>query len=156
MKNPNPITWPETEFWRAYRGSFKGILTWEAWTNLYETLVAHPGGWHVFDPQEAAPDAAMAPERFLDFLAKDARTLVESRRDLGHCGSVYVDDPAAPAFVKVFDPSAMGSACSTSTAPVFPRWVLSQIRPETLPRPEQPARKTGLLGRLSQRFSTPG
>ncbi len=153
MRSGKPASpFPDTPFWNAYRGRFSGILTWPDFDALWEKLANAPGGWFVFDPEGAAPDAALGDEAFQDVL-KEARALVEQRRaSEGHCGAVYVDNREAPSFVKVFDPLHMGSSCSIGTAPILPRMIFSHMRPDPLPaEPAVPEGKGGLLQRLMRR-----
>ena len=143
-------SWPQTAFWRAYQGAFTGILKWEDMDALWEVLARAPDGWHVFDPEQEAPGAPLEAGDFVAFL-EEARGLLETRRDLEHCGAAYVDDRMAPSFVKVFDPTGMGSSCSISGAPILPRWIVTQMAPDSLPKGADKPRKPGLLGRLTGR-----
>ena len=143
---------PDTAYWRAYRGRFAGILDWAVFDAFWQRLAAAPEGWFVFEPETAAgqdapavPTAPADAAAFAAFLAR-ARPLLEARRSIGHCGVIYADDLERPAMVKLFDPVRMGSSCSVGTAPVLPRWILSRIPPDPLPRPAPP--KPGLWRRL--------
>ncbi len=145
MARKNDAFYPDTPYWRAFRGKFSGILDWDAFDAFWERLAAAPEGWFVFDPQGAPPTAVASAETFAEFLAQ-ARPLLEARRRSGLCGVIYADDLNAPGFVKMFDPVNMGSSCSIGGAPVLPKWALSRVAPDALPVPE-PARP-GLLGRV--------
>lgn len=145
MGRAETFSYPDTAYWRAFRGRFSGILSWDGFDGFWAALAGAPEGWFVFDPRGAAPDAPLPGEDFATFLG-EARTVLEARRGLGHCGVVYADDLAAPGFVKLFDPTDMGSSCSIGGAPVLPRWVLSRIAPDPLPVPEPP--RTGLMARV--------
>ena len=120
---------------RAFRGKFSGILDWERFDAFWQRLTDAPEGWFVFDPEGEAPTAPISAKGFAEFLDQ-ARPVLEARRRLGHCGVIYVDDPAAPNFVKMFDPVNMGSSCSVGGAPVLPKWVLSRMQPDALPKPD--------------------
>ena len=38
-------------------------------------------------------------------------------------------DPAAPTFIKIYDPHNTGSSCGSGPVPIPPRWILSRIQP---------------------------
>ncbi len=121
---------PDTAFWRAYQGRFQGVLTWEGFDALWEVLEKSGGQWHVWDLDAGAPPDSPAP---LAPALAQARAMYEEVRGRSYCGTVYVDDPAAPAFVKAFDPYRMGATCGSSGERIFPRFVFSRLRPEPLP-----------------------
>ncbi|HHH89729.1 MAG TPA: hypothetical protein ENK45_04085 [Aliiroseovarius sp.] len=134
---------PDTEFWRAWQGSFQGVLRWEAFDALLEGLASSDGDWFAWDMQEPVP-AAPAP---LGPVLESVRALNAPVRDRSWCGTLYVDDPAAPGFVKAFDPYRMGATCGSSGSRTLPRFVISRLRPDPLPAPE-PEPQPGLLARL--------
>lgn len=136
---------PDTAFWRAYSGRFAGLLKWEDADALFARLAASGGDWFVFDP---AGDAPTAPVDDLAAALAEARACLDQVRSRSYCGAVFVDDPAAPAFVKVFDPYQMGGACGGSAERVLPRWIFSRLAPDPLPLLPDPAEKKGLLARL--------
>jgi hypothetical protein len=49
--------------------------------------------------------------------------------DFHLCGIVYVDHVEEPTLIKVYDPNNLGSACSRSTTPTPPLWILSTAPP---------------------------
>ena len=137
---------PDTAFWRAWQGRFQGVLGWEAFDALLELLAGSDGDWFVWDMHARTPEmpGPLAP-------ALDAvRALNAPVRDRSWCGTLYVDDCAAPGFVKAFDPYRMGATCGSSGERTFPRFVLSRLRPDPLPE-AAPERAPGVLARLTGR-----
>lgn len=148
MKQTSDI-FPDSPFWTQYRGRFFGILNWPDVDRFWNDMSAHNGGWYVFDPSEPAPEQPATAEDWRNVLGQ-ARDMINSRRDLSHCGAVYLDNPENPSMVKIFDPAAMGSSCSISTAPILPRWIFSRSRPESLPPTPEPEKPT-ILQRITGR-----
>jgi len=138
---------PDTPFWQAYQGRFSGILNWTEVDDFWGRISAISGDWFIFEPGEPAPENPAATEQLTETLAS-AQALINSRRDMSHCGAIYVDNVENPSFIKVFDPSAMGSSCNISGIPILPRWIISRIKPDNLPAPIEPA-KPSLLKRLT-------
>ncbi len=122
-------------------------------TGIYYVIsgeVKQTGGqWYVFDPSQDAPEMPLSGNE-LQVALDAAQTLVNQRRELPMSGAVYVDNRETPTFFKVFDPANMGSSCSCSTEPVMPRYIFSQIKPDSLPFAPPPA-KPGLFSRLTGR-----
>lgn len=141
---------PDTKFWRRFRGRFCGVLKWQDVESLWVDLKTSPENWYVFDPAGPAPSAPMQDSEFLHFL-DEAEELINQRRDRSSCGSIYLDDPQNPQYIKIFDPTNMGSSCSCSTQPVMPRWIISRMAPDTLP-PPSPLEKPGIVQRLLGRL----
>ena len=122
---------PDTEFWRAYQGRFQGVLTWDAFDALWQKLAESGGEWFIFDLETDAPER---PGDLVQALGA-ARQMYADVRDRSYCGTVYVDDLAAPGLVKVFDPYKMGATCGSSGERTMPRYVFSRSRPDPLPAP---------------------
>jgi len=138
---------PDTAFWRAYSGSFQGILKWSDVDAFWAILAKNPDGWFVFDPNFDAPEKPFEKAEFTSFL-QEAEQIVNSCRERSMSGAIYVDDMAEPTFAKIFDPVNMGSACNVSGIRTLPRWVVSRMRPDSLPAIE-PVAKVGLFARLT-------
>jgi hypothetical protein len=144
-KKPAPL--PDTAYWNRYGGRFSGILKWEDLDGFWGRLQSSPDAWYVFDPEQKIPLAAQTSQAFSETVAT-ARALLETRREMSHSGAIYTDHMERPTFVKVFDPSNMGSACNISGQRTMPRWIFSHIPPDPLP-PAAPARaKPGFLARF--------
>ncbi len=137
---------PDTAFWRAYEGRFKGLPTWAGFDAFWARFEASGGAWYVFDPSGDAPDA---PTPDVTAALVEARALVEQVRGRGFCGAVFADDLDAPSFVKVFDPYRMGGVCGGSGDRVLPAWIFSRIAPDPLPRLPETSERKGLLQRLT-------
>jgi hypothetical protein len=140
---------PETDFWRAYQGPFSGDLKWSDVDALWAWLAKNSAGWYVFDPDQRAPDAPLAADD-LATLLQGAIELVNSRRERSMSGAIYLDDAKDPRMIKIFDPVNMGSACNVSGVRTMPRWVLSRMKPDDLPKAE-PVAKPGFFGRIAGR-----
>ncbi len=149
MTQTNTPPLPDTPFWNAYQGRFFGVLNWSDVDTFWVRMSDTTGDWFIFDPKQPAPDRAASDVELTEVLTK-AQTLINSRRDMSHCGAIYVDSLENPSFIKVFDPSAMGSSCNISGIPILPRWIFSRIKPDDMPPPPEPI-KPSLIKRLTGR-----
>ncbi len=140
---------PESDFWQLFSKRASGILQWSDMDAFWAELKHTGGQWYVFDPSQDAPEMPLSGNE-LQVALDTAQTLVNQRRELPMSGTVYVDNRETPTFFKVFDPANMGSSCSCSTEPVMPRYIFSQIKPDSLPFAPPPA-KPGLFSRLTGR-----
>ncbi len=136
---------PDTPYWRAFMGRFYGLLKWQDVDEFWD-IVAASDGWYAFDLQDDLPNEPL-PNGALKAVLETVKTLVNSRRDMSISGAIYADDLTAPRFIKIYDPSHMGSACNTSTARTMPRWILSKLPPDPLPATRAPENK-GFLQRI--------
>lgn len=116
------------EFAIHMNGRFRGILRWEELDALWATVRAVPEGWYASLTGEAVPqeplDAGVLP-RFIEELDG----LLRREHDYDYCGIVYVDDPAEPTLIKIYDPHNLGSSCGCGGTRIPPRWVLSRMPP---------------------------
>ena len=149
MRKTSATTLPDTPFWNAYQGRFFGVLNWPDVDAFWAQMSVTSGDWFIFNPEKPAPDTAASDVELTEVLTK-AQTLINSRRDMSHCGAIYVDSLENPSFIKVFDPSAMGSSCNISGIPILPRWIFSRIEPDDMPPPPEPV-KPSLIKRLTGR-----
>jgi len=136
---------PDTPFWRAYQGRASGLLKWEDVDALWPLLAAQPDAWYVYDLEIAVPTAPFSATEFTAFLPQ-AEALVNARRDRSHSGAIYIDNHNTPTFIKIFDPSNMGTSCGGDHDMIFPRFILSKIQPDPRPAPS-PGNKS-FLGKL--------
>jgi len=105
-----------------------GMLHWSQLDDLWTRVRERPEGWYAIvgnDPWPAEPLDAPGLLR----LVEDIDATLRHDRNPSYCGLAYVDDPAAPAYIKVFDPRTLGTFCSCGDEPTRPRWVLSRRRP---------------------------
>jgi hypothetical protein len=127
-------------FLSAFRGSFTSALRWPQLDALWQRLRADAGGgWYLYavgEPPPAEPAGVESVNRFID----EMDALLRAEHDEDYCGIVYSDDPAAPGFVKIYDPNNLGVVCGFSDNPPLPGWVMSKLRPVDLPA-AQPAPK---------------
>jgi len=143
MRPANPF--PDTAYWRRYQARSTGLLHWPAVDALWPRLAASTGPWYVYDLQSLPPATPLTAAGFAAFLPI-AEALVNTRRDRSHSGAIYIDTPANPAFVKIFDPANMGTSCGGDHDLILPRYILSHHLPD--PKPASAAPKKGFLGRL--------
>ncbi len=142
---------PDTAWWRAFQGRFQGLLDWPAVDDLWRRLAGAGGEWWVWELDGDLPAAPLSGDDFAAALARMGAMYDDEVRRRSHAGTVYVDDPADPAFVKVFDPWKMGAVCGSSGERILPRYVVSRMAPDApLPEPAPPPRP-GLLARLLRR-----
>ena len=106
-----------------------GMLRWEQLDALWLRVRAAPQGWYVSQPGEAPPATPLEPAALHHFVT-ELDLLLRREHAYDYCGIVYADDAERPTLVKIYDPQNLGSACSSSSTPVPPRWVLSRMRPE--------------------------
>ena len=123
------------EFRREFRGTFYGVLRWEHLDELWERLRADAdGGWYVYAVGEPPPEETAGADDFLRFV-EEVDALLHKEHEEDYCGIVYVDDPASPGFVKIFDPNNLGVSCGYSDNPPLPGWILSKLPPVDLQAP---------------------
>lgn len=127
-------------FLSKFNGVLKNALEWAHWDALVATLKSKSdGGWYVYYVGEGIPTSPLSPWQFDGFLEKISEML-RREHDEPYLGIVYVDDFADPAFVKIYDPNNLGSACGSGGRRVLPSWVLSRVPPTDLnaavPNPE--------------------
>jgi hypothetical protein len=123
---------PDTDFLEHFRGRFQGIMRWEQldalWSALRERAAA---GWYVYAVGEPPPSRPVDAEQLSVFI-DEMDTLLRREHTEEYCGIVYADNPAAPGFIKIFDPNNLGVVCGYSDNPPLPGWVLSTIPPTNL------------------------
>jgi hypothetical protein len=118
---------PDTaDFNARLKGTFHGILQWQQLDALWDRLKA--GHWFFYQVGETVPTAALSGGELAARIAA-LDTLLREEHDYDYCGIVYVDHPEQPSLVKVYDPNNLGSACSRSTVPPTPLWILSIAQP---------------------------
>jgi len=123
---------PESnDFLTAFRGTFAGILQWEQLTTLWTTMKSAPEGWYIYAVGSDAPSIPRSADDLCAFL-DELDVLLRSEHRERYCGIVYVDSVNEPSFVKVFDPSNLGTSCGCSDTPRLPGWVLSRLQPVNL------------------------
>jgi len=140
---------PGTKYWQAFQGSFCGLLQWDDMSMLWENLKTSSEGWYVFDTLRAPPLNPVTSSDLAEIL-DEIEKFTHKRHRYDYCGFMYVDDRQSPTFIKIFDPRKMGSSCGCSGELILPRWILSRIRPDALPEPEE--KKKGFAGWLSSHF----
>lgn len=115
-------------FEECMNGRFYGVLQWADLDRLWEKVRAEPEGWYAALTGEAPPAKPLTPAE-LDKFITEIDALLHKEHHYNYCGVVYVDEPAKPAILKIFDPYNMGSGCRVGGEPIPPLWVLSRIQP---------------------------
>jgi hypothetical protein len=115
------------DFHARLRGRFQGMLQWSQLDALWSRVKI--GEWYVYQLGEAVPQSPLKGEALAQRIdALDA--LLHQEHDETYCGIVYADDADSPTLIKVYDPSHMGSSCSTASSP--PGWILSVTPPQAI------------------------
>lgn len=124
---------PDEPFLTAFRGSFTSALRWPQLDALWERIRERAdAGWYLYAVGEPPPTEPADTEQVLTFINEIDQLLRAEHRE-SYCGIVYADDPAAPTFVKIYDPHNLGVSCGYSNNPPLPGWVMSCIAPVDLP-----------------------
>ena len=120
-------------FVSAFWGSFTSMLRWPQLDELWQALRAQNSkAWFVYAVGEAPPTSPANNEQLSHFI-DEIDALLRREHDKSYCGIVYVDQPADPAFIKIYDPNNLGMVCGSSGGPPpYPGWILSLIPPENL------------------------
>lgn len=138
------------DYLQAFKGYFRGIKSWDDLTLFWDTLRQHnQGQWYVYATDERPP-ASPLPATELEQFIQLADMELRDNHEEDYCGIVYVDNPEAPAFIKIYDPNNLGVGCGFSDNPPLPKWVLSQIKPlDIVAATTPPSRWKKLLHRFS-------
>lgn len=121
--------------WPARLGKpdrLQGVLQWAELDALWGRVRAAADGWFVASAGSMLPAAPAPADELRQAVDRIDATLRREHR-LAVCGIVYVDDPAAPGYIEIFDPVGLGTMCSHDGAPPLPRWVLSRSAPVAVP-----------------------
>lgn len=116
------------DFTARMNGRFYGVLQWSELDALWSKVRAEPEGWYASLTGEAPPVAAMSAAALNSFIT-EIDALLRREHDYNYCGVVYVDDPANPGLLKIFDPHNMGTGCRVGGDPIPPLWILSRMQP---------------------------
>lgn len=117
----------------AFRGSFTSALRWHHLDDLWLQLKEQPGDdWYIYAIGETPPNQCADREQLHSFL-QEVDELLRREHDEEYCGIVYADNPAEPAFIKIYDPNNLGVTCGYSDNPPLPGWVLSKLKPCDIP-----------------------
>ncbi|MDX1811617.1 MAG: hypothetical protein R3240_06690 [Gammaproteobacteria bacterium] len=123
---------PTSDFIKAFRGSFTGILRWPQLDEFWQVMNEHADdNWYIYAVGEAPPQHTSSADELKHFIIEIDK-LVRSEHEEDYCGIVYVDNKTSPTFVKIFDPNNLGVSCGFSDFPPFPGWIISRIQPEDL------------------------
>ncbi|MDE2089486.1 MAG: hypothetical protein KGJ12_05645 [Gammaproteobacteria bacterium] len=116
-----------------FNGSFQGVLRWPQLDALWDVLRRRADcGWYVYAVGETPPATPADARQLITYLG-EIDPLLRKEHGQDYCGIVYVDDPADPTFVKIYDPNNLGVVCGYSEHPPLPGWTLSLLPPVDLP-----------------------
>ena len=115
-------------FEKALSGRFEGILRWADLDKLWGVLEQQDKPYYVYEIGHDVPSSPLVGRALRERVAEIDKILRENHKE-DYCGIVYVDDPDNPSLIKVFGPKNLGASCGTSGAKVWPRWVISRIKP---------------------------
>lgn len=122
----------QSEFERAFRGLFHGVMKWDGLTRLW-SVIDPDGGWYLYAIGEEPPEQPAKAGEVLEFITRVDELLRREHRE-SYCGIVYANDLERPAFIKIFDPNHLGASCGSSKNPPLPGWTMSLVRPTALKR----------------------
>lgn len=122
----------EHPFLQQFKGTFSGILQWHQLDDLWQKVLADDAQWYIYAVGEVPPQAISDAKQLKTFIHKVDKLLREEH-DEDYCGIVYADNRQAPSYIKIFDPSHLGSSCGSSAHPPLPAWILSKQKPIDLP-----------------------
>ena len=114
---------------KAFKGSFTSTMRWPDLDDFWQGLKAcADDDWYIYAVGEEPPQQTVSKQQLITFIDRiDA--LLHKEHEEDYCGIVYVDNKAAPEFVKIFDPNNLGVSCGFSEKPPLPGWILSKIQP---------------------------
>lgn len=139
-------------FLDQFKGRFHGVLRWPQLDAVWEILQGdHDLSWYIYHVTEKPPEEP-ATMLELEAFIHEVDSHLRYQHDEDYCGIVYVDDFSSPAFVKIFDPGALGSSCSIASSGPLPKWILSKKKPQDLVEQQQ-ASKYEKANWLSKIFS---
>ena len=122
----------KTDFRRAFKGSFSGIMRWEQLDELWQRVRDDAAGaWYLYAVGEEPPVETVSENQVVHFI-NQMDELLRKEHEEDYCGIVYVDDVSVPSFVKIFDPNNLGVSCGYSDNPPLPGWILSKLQPADL------------------------
>ncbi len=116
-------------FAKAWRGRFESLLSWDEFDKFWAKLGAKfASDWYIYVPGQDLPDKTSNIKKTREFLLKISELLHQEHQER-YCGIVYVDNKQNPEFIKIYDPSNLGTVCRYGDNPPLPGWVLSKIAP---------------------------
>ena len=126
---------PKDEFTMAFTGKFYGILKWHQLDDLWSKIKKEKGdGWYFYAVGEEPPTDLIRGDA-LETVIDGINVLLRREHDEDYCGIVYADILEAPSFIKVYDPSNVGTSCSIAKTAPLPGWVISKLKPTDLSAP---------------------
>ena len=120
----------DTNFQRQLNGMLYSLMSWQQLADFWKRI-DHQGGWYLYAVGETLPDAPSGAAQVDNFI-KEIDALLRRDHHESYCGIVYADSLEQPSFVKIYDPSHLGSSCGSSQNSPLPGWVMSLAQPTEL------------------------
>lgn len=112
-------------------GRFSGVLAWSDLEALWQRVQGVGKPWFWYQVGMDVPEQPITEELLADSI-QSLHALLKQDHDYDYCGIVYVDDPAEPTLIKVYDPNNLGASCGSSGQRIPPRWILSLEPPQLI------------------------
>ncbi len=116
------------DFLKSMDGTFHGILQWVDLDKLWGRVREDGEGWYVSLVGTEPVQKTLTVAELETFII-EVDSLLRRDHQYHYCGIVYVDDPALPSLIKIYDPNNVGNSCGCSGVRTLPRWVLSKMPP---------------------------
>lgn len=120
----------DTDFQRQLNGMLYSLMSWQQLADFWKRI-DHQGGWYLYAVGEALPRSPSGAAQVDNFI-KEIDALLRRDHHESYCGIVYADNLEQPNFVKIYDPSHLGSSCGSSKNSPLPGWVMSLVPPTEL------------------------
>lgn len=128
----------ESEFLESFNGKFYGVLRWHQLDVIWDAIRKDSdSGWYIYQTKNQPPRELTLGDEFNTFIEDLDKELRDDHEE-DYCGIVYVDDMENPRFIKVYDPSNLGTSCSIAKTAPPPKWIISKQLPEKLATDEPP------------------
>ena len=121
---------PQDQFHRQLNGLLFSLLKWQQLAEFWGK-VDRSAGWYLYAVGESVPVSSATPEQVEKFIVEIDALLRRDHHE-NYCGIVYADNLDDPTFIKIYDPSHLGSSCGSSKNKALPGWIMSQAPPAEL------------------------
>ncbi len=115
-------------FEQSLSGRFENMLSWAQLDALWEQVNASDTPWYLYEVGMDVPQEPISAQD-LPTKIKSLDQILHDHHNYDYCGIVYADNPEAPTLVKIYGPKNLGASCGSGGNKVWPRWVLSHMKP---------------------------
>jgi hypothetical protein len=116
------------DYFKKFKSRFIGILQWDEWDALLQTLGENPDNWYWYDTLKNPPTTVLNRDEFSEKITQ-IKSIISELHQEKYCGIAYADDLKNPTFVKIFHPKNLGKSCGSSEFPPLPQWLISKEKP---------------------------